>query len=98
MMRMPFMPGRTFTMPVTPESSRLNLEREGGTARIVNDSKVNVWIEFGCTDVVASPTTSMLLTPGYTSQVKLPPRTGWLAAICPAKGSGSLNITLGEGA
>lgn len=97
MIRQPFSPSQTVTLAVTPEGTRVHLGREGGQARIVNDSKVNVWVEFGCADVVASPSSSMLLTPGQTSLVRLPSRTAYLAAICPAKGSASLNITLGDG-
>lgn len=98
MLRRIFTPSQTVTMQVRPESSCVHLHREGGAARIVNDSKVNVWIEFGWTDAVASPQSSMLLTPGYTALVGLPQRTKCLAAICPAKGTASLNITLGDGA
>lgn len=97
MLRRMFSPSQTITMPVTPTSTRVHLEREGGAVRIVNDSKVNVWIEFGCGEVEASPRASMLLTPGYTALVGMPQKTAYLAAVCQAKGTASLNITLGEG-
>jgi hypothetical protein len=97
-MRQSFSPSQTVVLAVTPDGARASLGREGGAARIVNDSKVNVWVAFGCSEVTASPQTSMLLTPGYTALVRLPAKTAYLAAVCPAKGSASLNITLGEGA
>lgn len=97
MSRMSFMPGVTIRQPVGPVSSRIWLPRQGGNVRIVNDGKVNVWIEFGGSDAEADPEHSMLLTPGYTAMMRMPPNATFLAAVCPAKGSASLNVTLGEG-
>lgn len=92
------MPGVTVVHAVGPASSAVALPRQGGNVRIVNDSKVSVWIEYGGADVVADPAASMLLTAGYTAMMRLPPHATHIAAVCPAKGSGSLNITFGEGA
>jgi hypothetical protein len=97
MQRMSFMPGITVQHPVTPVSSVVWLPRQGGNVRIVNDGKVNVWIEYGGKDAVADPAHSMLLTPGYTAMMRMPPNASHLAAVCPAKGSATLNITLGDG-
>ena len=97
MSRLQFLPGVSLSHAVGPASSRVALPRAGGNVRIVNDGKVNVWIEFGGGDAVADPSHSMLLTAGYTSLMRMPPRATHLAAVCPAKGSASLNITLGDG-
>jgi hypothetical protein len=40
----------------------------------------------------------MLLTPGYTAMMRMPAQATHMAAVCPAKGTASLNITLGDGA
>lgn len=98
MNRQSFMPGPTIVHAVTPVSSAIALPRQGGNVRIVNDGKVNVWIEYGGPDAAASPEASMLLTAGYTAMMRMPPGATHLAAICPAKGAATLNITLGEGA
>lgn len=97
MSRLQFLPGVAMTHDVGPVSSSVALPASGGNIRIVNDSKVNVWIEYGGADVVASPRESMLLTPGYTSMMRMPARATHIAAICPAKGAASLNITFGDG-
>lgn len=94
---MSFMPGPSVVHAVGPASSRVELPRQGGNVRIVNDGKVNVWIEYGDANVTADPSHSMLLTPGYTALMRMPPRASHLAAICPAKGTANLNITLGDG-
>jgi hypothetical protein len=92
-----FMPGVTITHDVKPASSTVALARQGGNVRVVNDSKVRVWIEYGGPDARAAPEDSMLIMPGYTAMMRVPPRATHMAAVCPVKGTASLNITFGEG-
>jgi hypothetical protein len=94
-----FMPGETLVLTATTTSARVPLPHQGGNCRIVNDSSVNAWVEWGDATVVASATTSPLMPPGSVWTCRMPQRATHIAALISGgkNATGSLNITFGEG-